>query len=249
MLPAGVRRSIKRFARQIPDGDRRYGRRMILERMMAAAEAGPRRDHASFRRIFSDDLKTRLYRREFREHLTGFDPLDDYVHLMEQVPSYCSYLTARQHADLLFHLPSVLAKVDRMSMAHGLEVRVPLLGRQMVELCLNLEDRAKRSLWTGKRILRKVLADTIPRNALQRPKAGFLPPVDDWFRTSGVVATIFGDSLMTARHTLDLLDCNEVERFWLEHQQGIGNNGFALLGILQYMNWSMKCRSIDRPTT
>jgi asparagine synthase (glutamine-hydrolysing) len=244
-LPAGVRRSIKNCARHIPDDDRRYGRRMIVERMMAAADAGPRRDHASFRRIFGDDLKARLYRSEFREQLIGFDPLDEYVKLMEQVPAHCSYLAARQHADLLFHLPSVLAKVDRMSMACGLEVRVPLLGRKMVELCLNLEDRAKQSLWTGKRILRKVLADTIPRKALKRPKAGFLPPVEEWFRNSGVLATYFGDSMMTARHSLDLLDWDEVEHFWLEHRQGTSNNGFALLGILQYMNWSMQCRRLD----
>jgi len=64
--------------------------------------------------------------------------------------------------------------------------------------------------------------------------------------TSGAAASVFGDSLMTARRSLDLLDWDEVERFWLEHRQGIGNNGFALLGILQYMNWSMKCRGLKR---
>lgn len=244
MLPAGVRSSIRNIARNIPDNDRPYSRRMIVERLMDAAEAGPRRDHASFRRIFGDDLKRRLYRREFQESLSGHDPLDEYVLLMEQVPSHRSYLAARQHADLLFHLPGILSKVDRMSMAHGLEVRVPLLGRQMVEFCLNLEDRAKRTMWKGKRVLRKVLADSIPPKALQRPKSGFLPPIDEWFRSSGVVSAIFGDSLITARHALDLLDWDEVESLWLEHRQGTRNNGFALLGILQYMNWGMKCRGL-----
>ncbi len=243
-LPAGVRRSLRASARYLPDGERLYGRRMVVDRLMDAAEAGPRRDHASFRRIFGDDLKARLYQDEFLESLHGHDPLLEYVELMDQVPAHRSYLAARQHADLLFHLPGILAKVDRMSMAHGLEVRVPLLGRQMVEFCLNLEDDAKRTLWKGKRVLRKVLSDTIPRSALQRPKAGFLPPIDDWFRSSGILATVFGDSLLTARHSLGLLKWDEVELFWLEHRRGTSNNGFALMGILQYMNWSMKCNRL-----
>jgi len=244
-LPAGVRRLVRDNAQYIPNGDRAYGRRMLIERLLDAAEAGPRRDHASFRRIFSDDLKARLYCRDFQESLTGHDPLAEYVQLMEQAPTHRSWLTARQHADLLFHLPSVLAKVDRMSMAHGLEVRVPLLGRQMVEFCLNLDDRAKRSLWKGKRILRRAVAGSIPESALQRPKAGFLPPLDSWFRTSAEVYDIFGDHLATARHSSGLLQWDEVERFWLEHRRGTVNNGFALLGILQFMNWSSKCRSLN----
>ncbi len=242
MIPAPVRRIARLLARHLPSDNERYGKRMVIERILAAAESGSRRDHASFRQIFSIEVKSRLYRPEFMHAVANHDPIGEYVALMDQVPAGRSYLTARQHADLLFHLPSVLAKVDRMSMAHALEVRVPFLSRQMVEFCINLDDASKWSLSDGKRILRKALDGCIPPQALKRPKAGFLPPVDSWFRISGPMTTVFGDYLMTAKKSLDTLRWDEVEQFWLEHRQGKVEGGFVLLGILQYINWNMKCR-------
>jgi hypothetical protein len=55
---------------------------------------------------------------------------------------------------------------------------------------------------------------------------------------------LFGDYLLTARSFLPTLRWDEVELFWQEHRQGRVEGGFALLGILQYINWSMKCRSL-----
>jgi asparagine synthase (glutamine-hydrolysing) len=242
LVPAPLRRMARRLARHLPSVDERYGKRLIVERLLDAAEAGPRRDHASFRRICGDDVKRRFYHPEFYAAVSSYDPLAEYTELMAEVPAGRSYLMQRQHADLFFHLPSILAKVDRMSMAHGLEVRVPLLSRSMVELCINLDDAAKRSLAGGKRILRRALAQDIPPQALRRPKVGLLPPVESWFNTSGPMATIFGDYLITARNSLTTLDWGEVEAYWQEHRQGRVLGGFVLLGVLQYINWSLKCR-------
>lgn len=243
-IPAPVKRVVRSVTQHLPTRGERYGLRMKVQRLFDASEAGPRRDHASFRRIFSDDLKMRLYRPEFRSAVSTYDPLREYTDLMDQVPAGRSFLTARQHADLAFHLPSVLAKVDRMSMVHGLEVRVPFLGREMLEFCINLDDAAKRTLTGGKQILRKALAGSIPERALRMPKAGFLPPVDNWFRNDGPMNTIFGDYLVTARTSSATLKWDEVEQFWQEHRQGKVDGGFVLLGILQYINWSIKCRRV-----
>jgi asparagine synthase (glutamine-hydrolysing) len=242
-LPTSIRNSLRSLIGYLPAGNKRYSNRMVAERLLDSAEAGPRRDHATFRRIFSDEVKRRLYCPDFLEAVAANDPVGEYAALMAQVPAGRSYLTACQHADLLFHLPAILAKVDRMSMAHALEVRVPLLSRQMVEFCLNLDDAAKRTMMGGKKILRRAFGNDIPPSALQRPKAGFLPPVDKWFSTPGPISTIFGDYLVTARNSLHTLRWDEVERYWQEHRQGRVMGGFALLSILQYINWSMKCRN------
>lgn len=245
MLPAAARSMLRRGARFLSSDNERYGRRMVLERFLDAADEGEKRDHASFRRIFGNSLKCRLYSPEFLKEAVLSDPVGEYAGFMETIPEGRSYLFARQHADLFFHLPSILAKVDRMSMAHGLEVRVPLLAKEMVEFCINLDDNAKRTLLSGKRILKSALAGQIPPTALKRRKVGFLPPVDRWFR-GAAMNKVFGDYLLTARGSLPTLKWDEVERFWQEHQRGEIEGGFALLGVLQYINWSMKCRSIAR---
>ncbi len=243
MIPRALRRSLRGIARYLPSDKRRYGHRMVAERLLDAADEGYGRDHASLRRIFSPAIKKRLYDPDFSKTTTQLDPVGEYAKLMEEVPAERSYLTARQHTDLMFHLPSILAKVDRMSMANGLEVRVPLLNKQMVEFCMNLPDDAKRYRGKGKRILREAIASRAPQGALTRSKAGFLPPVDQWFRGAGPMNNVFCDHLVVARSSLSYLQWGEVEKLWNEHRQGTVEAGFILLGILQFINWSQQCKN------
>lgn len=243
LLPEWLRCMLRKGAAMLPSDSERYGKRMVLERLLDATDAGPRRDHASFRRIFWERDKSFLYDEDFLALSRQSDPIKEYANLMDEVPAERSYLFARQYADIIFHLPSILAKVDRMSMACGLEVRVPLLSKSLVEFCCALPDDAKRHGGKGKRILREAVASRIPPAALKRPKAGFLPPVDAWFRHEGPMIAVFGDMLAEARaQSLPLLRWERVEEYWSRHRNGEVEGGFILLGILQYINWSFKCR-------
>lgn len=78
----------------------------------------------------------------------------------------------------------MLTKVDRMSMAHGLEVRVPLLDHRVVEFALSLPPSWLVSPWPmeGKRLLRSVAAPLLPPDILQRPKQGFVVPLNRWLK-------------------------------------------------------------------
>jgi asparagine synthase (glutamine-hydrolysing) len=242
-LPGWLRQAALGAARYLPSDNQRYGWGMVLERLLLAAAEGAGRDHASFRRIFTPAHKRRLYAPEFWRSLENFDPLEEYTDCLDQVHPTRSYLTARQHADLMFYLPSVLAKVDRMSMAHGLEVRVPLLSRPLVEFCANLPDTAKWRRGRGKRILCDALAERSPAGALKRPKAGFLPPVDRWFRYPGPMQEVFANHLDRARAAGgDWLNWEAVLKTWEAHRRGEQEAGFVLLGVLQFLNWSNQLR-------
>ena len=85
------------------------------------------------------------------------------------------------YADTVGGLPDrMLTKIDRASMGVGLEVRVPLLDRRVVEYVqeLPMRLRARRGKW----MLRRALREYVPPALTDRPKSGFTPPLDDWLR-------------------------------------------------------------------
>lgn len=79
-------------------------------------------------------------------------------------------------------LDDLLPKIDRMSMAHGLELRSPFLDRDLVEFALRLPDRTRVSGTTTKRALRVAMADQLPPEIMSRGKRGFQLPLNEWFR-------------------------------------------------------------------
>ena len=96
----------------------------------------------------------------------------------------------------------------------------------------------------GKRIMRELLKDQIPPSALKIPKAGFLPDVDQWFRTDKSMMTVFSELLDDSKNKLDYLNWDEVGSLWREHQLNKIDAGFRLLGILQFINWNSQLKAI-----
>src|SRR5207302_7409205 len=80
-------------------------------------------------------------------------------------------------------LSAVLVYVDRMSMAHALEVRSPFLDTDLAEFALRLPQSTKVRGWSLKRVLKRAMRDRLPAHLLNRRKRGFGVPLDRWFRT------------------------------------------------------------------
>ena len=91
---------------------------------------------------------------------------------------------AMQIMDMKNYLPGdILVKIDRASMAYGLELRSPLLDYRLVEFCfknLCLENKIHKR--KGKFLLRKILSRYIPMKLINRPKMGFAVPLALWLR-------------------------------------------------------------------
>jgi asparagine synthase (glutamine-hydrolysing) len=93
------------------------------------------------------------------------------------------FLNQRMYFDIRTWLPDqMLTKVDRASMAHGLEARVPFLDHRLVELAMSIPDEQKFTIRVLKRFLKTAFADRLPPEILHRRKHGFQVPVDEWLR-------------------------------------------------------------------
>jgi asparagine synthase (glutamine-hydrolysing) len=93
------------------------------------------------------------------------------------------WLSALQRRDLEGYLPlDILTKVDRMSMAHSIEARVPLLDHKVVELAATIPPELLIKGGVGKYIFKRAMQDRLPPGFFDRPKKGFAIPLGKWFR-------------------------------------------------------------------
>lgn len=125
----------------------------------------------------------------------------------------------------------LLVKADRMSMAHGLEVRSPFLDTALLELAVRLAPRHKLRGFSLKRVLKAAVADLVPHEILHRPKRGFGVPLDRWFREdlrSYVAATLGSGDARVREH----LRPAGVDRLLAEHHSGARDHGHALWTLL-----------------
>jgi asparagine synthase (glutamine-hydrolysing) len=146
-------------------------------------------------------------------------------------------VNGRLTADREVFLPGdLLPKVDRMSMAHSLEVRVPYLDNEVVDLVLPMPGRLKQSLLRDKILLRAAASRRLPTAAASRRKQGFEVPIGAWLR--GSLRPVLLDWLAPDRlRRQGLLDAERVVRLADRHLQGSGDHGKALWALMVLSRW------------
>lgn len=145
-----------------------------------------------------------------------------------------------QLIDTLTYLPDdILAKVDRSSMAFGLEARVPLLDHRVVEFVWRLRRTLGESSFNGKRLLRRILYRYVPRHLVDRPKMGFGIPLGSWLRGD---LRDWAESLLSedelARH--GFFDAKTIARQWSRHLTEAADASSPLWIILAFQSWHQR---------
>ena len=132
--------------------------------------------------IMSDAMRVRLFSKQFQNKLQGYRAIDVMLGHAKAAPTD-DPLSMVQYLDMKTYLPGdILTKVDRASMAHALEVRVPLLDHKLVEWISGLPSSMKLNGSEGKYIFKKSLESYLPDDILYRKKMGFAVPLAAWFR-------------------------------------------------------------------
>lgn len=139
--------------------------------------------------------------------------------------------------DSLTYLPDdILVKVDRAAMGVGLETRVPMLDKDIIEFSWKLPLSMKIKQGKGKWILRQVLSRYIPPKMMERPKQGFAVPLSSWLR--GPLFN-WADSFLNEQAVKNsgILNAHTVQQKWSEHVSGKKNCQHQLWALLMLQIW------------
>jgi asparagine synthase (glutamine-hydrolysing) len=190
--------------------------------------------------ITTPQLRARIYEPAFRALVEGahpFEALRDEYFADPAATISPDPLEQFVYADLALNLPSaMLTKVDRASMAHSLEVRVPMLAAGFVDWALSVPTTMKMRGSTGKYLLRRAIEPWMPPGITGRPKQGFAIPLAEWF------AGDFGSFALELWHDSGLrgagiLNAAAVEALFAEHRAGHRDHGRLLYALSVFCLW------------
>ena len=148
--------------------------------------------------------------------------------------------------DTLEYLPGdILVKVDRASMSHSLESRMPFLDHRVVEFAWSLPLEMKLNNTESKIVLRRVLERHVPRALFDRPKMGFGIPLAEWLR--GPLRQ-WAEDLLTEEslNSSGFFNVLSVRKQWAEHVNQSRNHQYSLWNILMFQAWFQS--SVNEPS-
>jgi len=181
----------------------------------------------------SDQMRARLFSPGFHAGLQGYRAIDTLRAHAARSPTD-EPLSLIQYLDMKTYLPGdILTKVDRASMAHALEVRVPLLDHQLVEWISGLPPHMKLRGGEGKYIFKKSMEKYLPHDILYRRKQGFGVPLAAWFR--GPLRQRLRDSLLgEALAQTGLFNQHYLREMVEHHQSGLRDYSAPLWSLLMF---------------
>lgn len=181
---------------------------------------------------------------EWRARVRSTDPFHRYREVQATLPPLDT-AQAMLRTDAAILLPDIfLEKVDRATMAHGIEIRVPFLGADLAEYAMGLPSSMKIRRGQTKWLLRRALRGTVPDQILDAPKRGFGVPYEHWLRTT---LADFLRSVLTDPKTVrsGMFDSAALGRRMEEHIAGTRDHGFLLWKALQLALWITRAEPSD----
>lgn len=191
----------------------------------------PQRAHYFWRTIFSEEEKKKLLRSPYAEEVAKHDPFEVFNQFYQDVKD-CSLMEQHLYVDLKTWLvDDILVKVDRMSMAHSLEVRAPFLNHKFAEWAIRLPPDAKIKNLRTKILLKKSQERVLPSSIIYGKKEGFSSPVSQWLNRESK-SQMLDNKIFCAWFKEE-----EIQKIWKSHENGEADHGLKLFGLLCLSLW------------
>lgn len=228
-LPYAVRKFAARMTRMLPVSDEKIGLDYKLTRMLKGCLLDPAEAHLYWNGTFSGS--------EMRSLRNDSSPLGGPDRLTLPGSPLTGNLNRFLWLDQLYYLPDdILYKVDRMSMAHSLEVRPPFLDHRLVEFAASLPESLKIRGGRLKFILRELMKSRLPAAVVSRRKEGFDIPVHHWLRTALRPLLLETLSERNVRES-GIVSWKAVDSAVRAHLERRANLGYHLWGLLILFLW------------
>lgn len=245
LIPGKVAGMVGRIAyKAVGSSEKRLPPAAQLARFALGLSEPGNRPHLQWRRLVPSFIAQRIYGTAMC-HLASTDPFSEYAEYYAE--PHEQLLDRALIADQRFHLQSVLMKVDAMSMAHSLEVRVPILDRRIMELAGSLDSSLLNpSRGPTKYVLRELAQHLgMPKSAALSRKRGFNVPIAKMMR-NGLQAICNRLFDKDADVFSPYLKPDPIRALWKEHLKGKCDNSFALWPILTLGIWKAGLAAPDR---
>uniref|UniRef100_UPI00211B4CA0 asparagine synthase-related protein n=1 Tax=Crenothrix polyspora TaxID=360316 RepID=UPI00211B4CA0 len=183
--------------------------------------------------VLSNAMRSQLFSEQLKTDLQGYQAIEVFRKHIAKAPTD-NPLSMVQYLDLKTYLPGdILTKVDRASMAHALEVRVPLLDHKLVEWIAGLQPEIKLNGREGKYIFKKSLENYLSDDILYRPKMGFSVPLSSWFK--GALKDKVKEALLGERiQQCGLFNQDFIQHMLNQHQSGLRDYSSPIWSLLMF---------------
>lgn len=183
--------------------------------------------------ILRADERSKLFSSEYKESLNGYNSLDLFKKYGEKV-KHLDETKIAQYIDMKTYLVGdILTKVDRASMAHSLEVRVPIIDHKFVEWAFSVPTSKNLANGVGKLSFKKALEPHLPHDVLYRKKMGFAVPLANWFR--GPLKDRLYDGVLSQQMTQSgYFNEKRLRRLIDDHVSGRRDNSASLWTLMMF---------------
>lgn len=187
------------------------------------------------------DERRQLFSASYRQKLNGYTGLDLLQSYTRHLPTD-DPLKQIQYLDIKTWLVGdILTKVDRASMANGLEVRAPLLDHEFIEWAYQIDSRDNIRGTEGKYAFKKALENHVSHDILYRPKMGFSIPLAEWFRTS-LKPMLIQNVLSEQMCDSGFFNVDVLKKMIADHQSGYRDHGASLWCLLMFAQFMVRQR-------